>query len=35
MDNIKALGIEKHFDVILVSEWERIKKPDPKILREP
>lgn len=31
MDNIKALGIEKYFDVILVSEWEGIKKPDPKI----
>ena len=31
MDNIKALGIEKYFDVILVSEWEGIKKPDPEI----
>jgi putative hydrolase of the HAD superfamily len=31
MDNIKALGIEKYFDVTLVSEWEGIKKPDPKI----
>ena len=28
MDNIKALGIEKYFDAILVSEWEGIKKPD-------
>ncbi|MET3696622.1 putative hydrolase of the HAD superfamily [Bacillus oleivorans] len=31
MNNIKALGIEKYFDVILVSEWEGIKKPDPEI----
>ncbi|MBT2724500.1 HAD family hydrolase [Bacillus sp. ISL-46] len=33
MDSIKALGIEKHFDVILVSEWEGIKKPDPQIFK--
>jgi putative hydrolase of the HAD superfamily len=33
MDNIKALGIEKYFDVILVSEWEGIKKPDPIIFK--
>ena len=31
MDNIKALGIEKYFDAILVSEWEGIKKPDQQI----
>lgn len=31
MDNINALGIEKYFDTILVSEWEGIKKPDPQI----
>ncbi|MED4671048.1 L-2-haloalkanoic acid dehalogenase [Lysinibacillus fusiformis] len=31
MDNIKALAIEKYFDVILVSEWENIKKPDPQL----
>lgn len=31
MDNIKALGIEDYFQVILVSEWEDIKKPDPQI----
>ena len=31
MDNIKAMDIEKYFDVILVSEWEGIKKPDSKI----
>ena len=31
MDNIKALGIEEYFDVILVSEWEGLKKPDPAI----
>ncbi|MEH7237545.1 HAD family hydrolase [Bacillus sp. JJ1562] len=30
-DNIKALGIEKYFDIILISEWEGIKKPDPQI----
>lgn len=31
MANIKALDIEKYFDVILVSEWEGIKKPNPQI----
>jgi putative hydrolase of the HAD superfamily len=31
MDNIKALGIEKYFKAILVSEWEGLKKPDPNI----
>jgi len=31
MDNIKALGIDKYFNTILVSEWEGIKKPDPQI----
>ncbi|WP_277586601.1 HAD family hydrolase [Psychrobacillus antarcticus] len=31
MDNIIALGIEKYFDIILVSEWEGIKKPNPRI----
>lgn len=31
MDNIKALGIEKYFQAILVSEWEGLKKPDPNI----
>lgn len=34
MDNIKALGIERYFDVILVSEWEGIKKPDSKIFNK-
>ncbi|MBD7986315.1 HAD family hydrolase [Sporosarcina sp. Sa2YVA2] len=33
MENIKALGIENYFDVILVSEWEGIKKPDPEIFK--
>jgi len=33
MDNIKAVGIENYFDVILVSEWEGIKKPDPEIFK--
>ncbi|WEG14482.1 HAD-IA family hydrolase [Pullulanibacillus sp. KACC 23026] len=31
MDNIKALGIEDYFDVILVSEWEGVKKPNPEL----
>lgn len=31
MANMKALDIEKYFDVILVSEWEGIKKPNPQI----
>ncbi|WP_462411581.1 HAD family hydrolase [Neobacillus sp. Marseille-QA0830] len=33
MDNIIALGIESHLDIILVSEWEEIKKPDPQIFK--
>lgn len=33
MGNIKALGIENYFDVILVSEWEGIKKPNPEIFK--
>ncbi len=31
IDNINALGINEYFDVILISEWEGIKKPDPRI----
>ncbi|MEH7225994.1 HAD family hydrolase [Bacillus sp. JJ1566] len=31
LDNIRALGIEEYFDIILVSELEGIKKPDPQI----
>ncbi|WP_216827350.1 HAD family hydrolase [Alkalihalobacterium elongatum] len=31
MDNIEALGIKNYFDVILVSEWEGIKKPEREI----
>lgn len=31
MDNINALGIENYFDIILISEWEGIKKPNPQI----
>ncbi|MBD1383595.1 HAD family hydrolase [Metabacillus arenae] len=34
MDNIKALGIEKYFETIIVSEWEGIKKPDPQIFKK-
>ncbi|MCM3490144.1 HAD family hydrolase [Alkalihalophilus marmarensis] len=31
MDNIEALGIKEFFDVILVSEWEGMKKPNQEI----
>ncbi|WP_067724966.1 HAD family hydrolase [Oceanobacillus damuensis] len=31
MDNIRALGIEKYFKTILISEWEGTKKPEPQI----
>lgn len=31
LDNIEALGIEKYFQVILVSEAEGMKKPNPEI----
>ena len=31
MNNIKALKIAEYFDVILISEWEGIKKPNPQI----
>jgi len=31
LDNIRALGIEKDLDVILISEWESIKKPNAEI----
>lgn len=31
MENIKALGIKRYFDCILISEWEGLKKPDPGI----
>ncbi|MEI3614982.1 HAD family hydrolase [Pseudogracilibacillus sp. SO30301A] len=34
MDSIRALGIEKYFDTILVSEWEGIKKPHPEIFHK-
>lgn len=34
MDNIMALGIDKYFDVILISEWEGIKKPDTRIFNK-
>jgi putative hydrolase of the HAD superfamily len=33
LDNIKALGIEKYFDRILISEWEGLNKPDPEIFK--
>ena len=31
MDNIEALGIKDHFDIILISESEGLRKPDPRI----
>ncbi|MGE7839305.1 HAD family hydrolase [Lysinibacillus sp. NPDC093712] len=31
LDNIQALGIEQKFEVILISEWEDMKKPNPEI----
>lgn len=31
MDNMKALGIDSFFDIILISEVEGVKKPDPVI----
>jgi len=31
LDNIRALNIEEYFDVISISEWEGIKKPNPQI----
>ncbi|RBW67577.1 HAD family hydrolase [Bacillus taeanensis] len=34
MDNIKALGIEKYFETILISEWEGMKKPEPQIFKK-
>lgn len=33
MDNIKALGIDKYADIILISDWEGVKKPDPIIFK--
>src|SRR5690606_38160904 len=31
LDAIQALGIEPYMDVILISEWEGMKKPDPNL----
>ncbi|MFG6149174.1 HAD family hydrolase [Halobacillus sp. B23F22_1] len=31
LDNLQALKIDHYFDVILISEKERLKKPDPQI----
>lgn len=33
MDNIKALAIQQYFDVMLISEWEGMKKPDPRLFQ--
>lgn len=34
MNNIEALGIESYFDVILISEWANLKKPNPQIFKK-
>jgi putative hydrolase of the HAD superfamily len=34
MDNIDALDIKKYFDIILVSEWEGMKKPNPLLFKK-
>lgn len=34
MDNITALGIEKYFKTIVISEWEGVKKPNPEIFEK-
>lgn len=34
LDNILALGIEKYFETILISEWEGMKKPDHEIFEK-
>lgn len=30
-NNIRGLGIEHYFDIIVISEWEGLRKPDPRI----
>lgn len=32
-DNIKALKIAPYIDAVLISDWEKVKKPDPVIFR--
>lgn len=34
MDNIISLGINNYFNSILISEWEEMKKPDPRIFEK-
>jgi putative hydrolase of the HAD superfamily len=34
MHSIKALGIENYFHTILISEWEGISKPDPRLFQK-
>ena len=34
LDAIQALGIEPYMDVILISEWEGMKKPDPNLFNK-
>ena len=34
LDNIRALGIEKEFETILISQWEGVKKPNPVIFQQ-
>ncbi|KOP65630.1 hypothetical protein AMS62_10510 [Bacillus sp. FJAT-18019] len=30
-NNIRGLGIEHYFDIVVISEWEGLRKPDPRI----
>lgn len=34
MDNIVSLGTRSYFQTILISEWEDMKKPDPRIFEK-
>lgn len=34
LDNIRALNIEDYFNILLISEWENMKKPNPKIFEK-
>ncbi|KEZ50568.1 HAD family hydrolase [Metabacillus indicus] len=34
MNSIRSLGIERYFNVILISEWEGMKKPDIRLFKK-
>ncbi|MGP1908042.1 HAD family hydrolase [Metabacillus sp. JX24] len=34
MKSIRSLGIERYFNVILISEWEGMKKPDTRLFKK-